>query len=146
MSMDKRFLLVGLILVFFMASAFAVTQNSIQHFNLSWNPNTNQLNIGVQCEGQTMGTLVLGSGQTRDIICGTMDFGQTWMIGEIENTNQLTGIFTIPESCEICSMASTVNTNDPDDQTDLFLTQVLFAIIMIVVILFILFVVNKLNH
>ena len=42
MSMDKRFLIVGLLLVFFMASAFAVTQNSIQHFNMSWNPNTNQ--------------------------------------------------------------------------------------------------------
>ena len=146
MSMDKRFLIVGLLLVFFMASAFAVTQNSIQHFNMSWNPNTNQLNIGVQCKGQTMGTLVLSNGMQKDIICGTMDFGQSWMIGDAGNTSNISGVFTIPEPCEICSLSASTSTIDGDDQSDLFAVQVMFGVLFILFVLGMLFVVSKLQR
>ena len=146
MCMDKRFLLVGLLLVFFMASAFAVTHNSIEHFNLAWNPSTNQLNIGVQCEGQAMGTLVLSNGQSRDIICGTMDFGQTWLLGDEWRAGQLSGVFTIPEPCDVCSMSSEININSPENQSDLFILQLMFAVIMVVFILVMLFIVSKLQR
>lgn len=135
--MDLKYILLGFCLLFVLiVPVFAVTNNSIENFELAWNSNTNQLNIGLQCKSQTLATLVLSNGASREFICGTMDFGQSWLLGEQPNINQLSGILTINSPCVVCSKSAQVNIKSNEDQNELFVTQVVFAIILVLGILF----------
>jgi len=144
MSMNKKILVIGLLLLF-SCFVFASSTNTIQNFALSWNPNTNQLSINSQCKSQAIAELVLSTGQSKTIICPTFDVGSTWLLGEMTASN-ITGTLTIVEPCELCSKSTTINLSNPSNQSGWLSPQLLFGGLMIILILGFLFVVNLLKR
>lgn len=145
MSMNKQFFVLGFLLLFFCFVLASTSVNTIQHFGLSWNPNSNQISISSQCKGQAIAQLVLSTGQSREIICSAVDVGGSWMIGEQENVEQITGTLTIQSPCDVCSRTSTISLSDPSAQTPFFSAQLLFGIGLVIVVLLLLFVLNWLK-
>lgn len=142
--MKREFIVLGLLLLL-IAPVFALSQNSMQHFNLSWNPNTNQLNVGIQCKGQAIAHIVLSNQMEKDVICPTMDMGQTWLLGDQTDVTQLTGTATIPAPCDTCSRTATINIQSAANQEDNFWLQAsVLGLIGVVCVVF-LFVINMLR-
>lgn len=131
----------------FSSFAFAgVTANSIQNFGMTWNPATNQLNISAQCKSQGIGEIVLSTGQVKTVICPTIDFGQTWLIGEQPEGETITGTLTIQDPCDTCSVSSLLNLSDTTKQSDNFFNLITFGVLFLAVILIIGYFVAKLQR
>jgi hypothetical protein len=146
MSMMKRILMVAMVLLF-IGSAFALSTNNIENFALSWNPDTSQLGISIQCKQQALAVLTLSNGMEKSIICPTMDFGATWLIGD-QDDSSLTGTIVIPEVCDVCSRTATINLLDNANinSDGNFFNLVIIGILFILVILVIGFFVSKLKR
>jgi hypothetical protein len=132
MSMDKKILMIGILLLF-CSSVFALNTNTIKSFSLSWNPNTNQLGINAECKGEALAVLVLSTGAEKTIICSTMNVGATWLIGEQPN-DLLTGTLTISSPCDVCQKTATISLSNPDNQNDLFFSIAGFGLLLIIII------------
>lgn len=139
MSMDKRFLVLALLLLFSSFAFASPTLNTIEHFGLTWNPSTNQLNISAQCKGETPANLILSTGQVRVILCPTVDVGATWMIGEQTDVRNLTGRLEIQEPCKVCHAETTIDLLDPKYETPVISNQMIFGgLIILALIIFVL--------
>lgn len=134
------------LILLFVGSAFATSTNTIQNFSLTWNPNSNQLGVNLQCKAQEIAVLTLSNGMERTIICPTIDFGSTWLIGE-QTDSSLTGTVQIQAPCDICSRTSTISLYDAGSQSDgAFFNMVGFGVLFVIVILIIGFAVSKLQR
>lgn len=132
--MVSKKILLSMFVVLFCATVFAGAPNSIQHFSISWNNSTNQLNIWAQCKEQTIAHLSLNKGLTRDIICPSIDFGQTWLIGAQPDV-YVHADLVIDGSCEVCSRSADLSFNNAVSN-DLTLNYVLLGVTAIVVLFF----------
>lgn len=145
MFMKKVFVVLAFLLL--VGSVFAGTSvNTIKHFGLTWNENSNQLSVSSECKGQTLGTLTLSNGMQKTMICSTMDVGGTWFIGDQTAVESISGTFSIEAPCDVCSRTTTIVLADPNAETPLITSQMFFAIILIVVIVGFLFVINSLQR
>lgn len=145
MFMNKSFLVLAFLLL--MGSVFAGTSvNTIQHFGLTWNENSNQLSVSSQCKGQTLGTLTLSNGMQKTMICSTMDVGGTWFIGDQTDVESISGTFSIESPCDVCSRTSTISLADPNAEAPLVSPQLFFGILMVLVIVGFIFVSNSLQR
>jgi len=141
MNMNKGFVVLAFLLL--IGFVFAGTSvNTIQHFGLTWNGNSNQLSVSSQCKGQTLGTLVLSNGMSKTMICSSMDVGGTWFIGDQTDVESISGTFSIEAPCDVCSRTSSISLSDPDAEAPLISSQMFFGAILIVGIVLFLFVIN----
>lgn len=139
MSMDKRFLVLALLLLFSSFAFASPTLNTIEHFSLSWNPSTNQLNISAQCKGETPANLILQNGQMRVIICPTVDVGATWMIGDQTGVGVMGARLEIQQPCKVCSAETTIDLLDPKYETPVISSSMVFGgLIILALIVFVL--------
>ncbi len=154
MSMNKKILVLGLLLLF-STFAFAISLNSITEFTGHWDSSSNIVVYNLACKSQSIGSMIIQPlNQTRSTICSAWNLGQTWAgLGGFSTANvpqNMVVTVTIPAPCDVCTKSIIINSpsnqSSVDDSGWANTSMWIFLGIFVIVIVVFGWVVNRLNQ